>query len=238
MFLPVRSSDIVFDPDCETFKLTKKTLTDQASVMPRLIGNKIQPLLYGETFRMRTDVMKDFQDTAEKQEQRWLIKFGKDVLADLHGVCPIVVLAAQEFYDKQDKLMETSSKIPPVPLNFQPEVPEHYGHETIMLTAGKSGEHIVRPEVVICAGTRLRFALNKRLTDGGVFCRARGLQLKRRFLTCFPLAEEEPMWKDADVIGTKNEILDYIKGLSNWPMCLIGDPGSGRTSLLAQVSPT
>ena len=46
------------------------------------------------------------------------------------------------------------------------------------------------------------------------------------------------MWKDADVIDTKNEILDYIKGLSNWPMCLIGDPGSGRTSLLAQVSST
>ena len=152
--MSVWSPDIAFDPDCETF-------ADQASVMPRLIGNKIQPLLYGETFRMRTDVMKDFQDTAEKQEERWLVKFGKDVLADLHGVCPIVVLAAQEFYDKQDKLMETSSKIPPVPLNFQLEVPEHYGHETIMLTAGKSGEHIARPEVVICAGTRL--VLNQRL---------------------------------------------------------------------------
>ena len=89
--MSVWSPDIAFDPDCETF-------ADQASVMPRLIGNKIPPLLYGETFRMRTDVMKDFQDTAEKQEERWLVKFGKDVLADLHGVCPIVVLAAQEIF--------------------------------------------------------------------------------------------------------------------------------------------
>ena len=108
--------------------------------MPRLVGNKIQPLLFGETFRQRSDVMKDFQDTVEKQEERWLVKFGKDVLADLHGVCPIVVLAAQEFYEKQDKLMETSNKIPPVPLNFQPDVAEYCGHETILLSAGKGGE--------------------------------------------------------------------------------------------------
>lgn len=153
--------------------------------MPRLVGNKLEPLLFGETLRMRSDVMKDFQDTAEKQEARWLVKFGNDVLADLHGVCPIIVLAAQEFYEKQDKLMETSNKIPPVPLNFLPEVSEHSGHETILTTAGNTSE--------------------------------------------------EPMWKDANMNETKNEVLDYIKGLSNWPMCIVGETGSGKTSLLAQV---
>ena len=158
----------------------------QASVMPRLVANKVQPLIFAKKYRMRVDTMKDFQDTAEKQEERWLIKFGKDVLEDLHGVCPIVALAAQEFQEKQLKLMESNTKIPPVPLNFHPDVPEYSGHETILLNAGNS--------------------------------------------------EGEPMWQDSDVNQAKSEILDYIKGLSNWPMAVMGsESGSGKTSMLAQT---
>lgn len=157
----------------------------QSSVMPRLVANKIQPLIYGKTFRIRVDVMKDFQDTAEKQEDRWLIQFGKDVLEDLHGVCPIIALAAREFQEKQEKLIESSTKIPPVPLNFHPEVPEYCGHETILLHTGFS--------------------------------------------------DDEPMWKDPEVMDAKSEFLDYLKGLSNWPTILIGDVGSGKTSMIAQT---
>jgi len=157
----------------------------QASIMPRLITSKIQPLLYGGTARKRVDVMKDFQDTPEKQEERWLIKFGKDVLEDLHGVCPILVLAAREFRARQDKLMESSTKISPVPLNFLPEILEYGGHANILMTAGKG--------------------------------------------------EDKAMWKDPDVMDAKSEISDYFKGLSNWPMIVIGDVCSGKTSILAQA---
>jgi len=156
-----------------------------ANVMPRLLATKVQPLLYEKTYRNRIDVMKDFQDTAEQQEERWLIKFGKDVLQDLHGVCPIIALAAQEFQEKQEKLMESSTKIPPVPLNFIPDNPEYCGHESILMHAGND--------------------------------------------------KDEPIWKDPDVLITKNELVDYSKGLSNWPTVLIGDSGSGRTSVLAQA---
>jgi len=158
----------------------------QASIMPRLVSNKVQPLIFAKKYRMRVDAMKDFQDTAEKQEERWLVKFGKDVLQDLHGVCPIIALAAQEFQEKQLKLMESSAKIPPVPLNFNPDVPEYSGHDTILLNAGNS--------------------------------------------------EDEPMWQDPEVNEIKGEILDYIKGLSNWPMAVIGsESGSGKTSILVQA---
>ena len=81
--------------------------------------------------------------------------------------------------------MESSTKIPPVPLNFLPEIPEYGGHENIVLTAG--------------------------------------------------LSEDEPMWKDPDVMDAKSEISDYFKGLSNWPMMVIGDSCSGKTSILAQA---
>ena len=79
--------------------------------------------------------------------------------------------------------MESSTKIPPVPLNFLPEIPEYGRHEKIVLTAG--------------------------------------------------LSEDEPMWKDPDVMDAKSEIWDYFKGLSNWPMMVIGNSCSGKTSILA-----
>ena len=47
--------------------------------------------------------------------------------------------------------------------------------------------------------------------------------------------DAEPMWKDSNVLEIKSEILDYTKGLSNWPMVVIGESGSGKTSLLAQT---
>ena len=158
----------------------------QARVMPRLVANTVQSLLFAKKFRMRVDAMRDFQDTAERQEERWLEKFGKDVLEDLHGVCPIIALAAQEFLEKQEKLRESNTKIPPVPLNFHPQTSEYSGHETILLQSDES--------------------------------------------------ESSPMWKDPDVTDAKDEISDYIKGHSNWPMAVIGsDSGSGKTSIVARA---
>ena len=93
----------------------------QASKMPRLISNRLKAAIYGETYRMRVDIMKDFQDTMEQQEERWLVKFGKDVLADLHGVCPIIALAAQELLQQQEKLIDSKVKMPALPLNYVPD---------------------------------------------------------------------------------------------------------------------
>ena len=157
----------------------------QASKMPRLISNRLKAAIYGETYRMRVDIMKDFQDTVEQQEERWLVKFGKDVLTDLHGVCPIIALAAQELLQQQEKLIDSKVKMPALPLNYVPETLEYSAHSSILLSAGQD--------------------------------------------------DAEPMWKDSNVLEIKSEILDYTKGLSNWPMVVIGDSGSGKTSLLAQT---
>ena len=51
------------------------------------------------------DTMRDFQDTAERQRQRWLTRFTDDLTADLKRILPILAMAAIEVEEAGEKLV-------------------------------------------------------------------------------------------------------------------------------------
>ena len=129
----------------EQYKKVMKAEARNLKHMPRLLASKLELGMPDRTVRARLDVMTDFQDTVERQEQRWQRRFEHDLSEDLKRLLPILALAALEVEEGGAKLLETDHDM--LPLNFQPEAPEYTAHteEIIRLSRQAGQQNLAAP---------------------------------------------------------------------------------------------
>ncbi len=54
--------------------------------------------------------MNDFQDTAERQRDRWYAKFTKDLTSDLRRIVPVLAVVAQDLEEQMQKLSDSDKE--------------------------------------------------------------------------------------------------------------------------------